>query len=1375
MTRFSTSRLVAAVALVLCSSPAFAGSISGRVLDPAGQPIAGAKVQWLPHRDEDHLAVDRASGKDPAPLGEAATDAQGRFRVVLDRPGAVSLRILPSGFSSVRLAGPFDASEDTGLDDLSVAPVKALAGTVVDEAGGPVASARVLVAGTEAMLEEDALHVAETRTAANGAFKTPEAPDGPRTITVVAPGFVPSTRVQIEPRAEERIVLARGGTVRGLVTDAAGKPSAGAIVLCEGLGIETDAAGGFRLAGIPPGVHSVVALRGEDLAARRDDVRIRKNEEVEIPLRLAKASAVTGLVVEEGTRRPLSGVRISINEAGRFLIGRSAAARRGRTDAKGRYRVGALSSRPYSVTASRDGYLPTTLPGVAASPAGGTGNIALRRAASVAGRVSDEKGQPVAGAHVRILRAGGMRAMIRRLGAGGNPRALLGGPAAVTGPDGSFRLKNLTPAHNLEIEATRGGYAPARQAGVTLKPGDAVKNVALQLRKGLEAHGRVLDSQGNPVAGAEIRAIVREPGPGGGVRAQMRFMGLDRDRPDAQTGPDGTFALRGMEEGQYTVSVSRDGFARKVVPSAEIKAAGENVWPPITLTTGAAIAGFIRDSAGQAIPGARIFVVDPGGAGPARPTDTGTDMEGRFRVDGLAPEHPLMLNISASGYATLQRNVTPPVSDLVIALKTAGVVRGRVEDADSKRPIPDFTIGRSGGRGGGPFQVVIGGAAGGDRAFHADDGSFELTEVPPGKWTVRASATGYRSADVAGVEVGEGETKEGVVLSLKRGGTVAGRVSDAGSGSAVANASVSWHSSESGGGPAGAFARLAGMGGGGGATTTDADGRFQLDGLPPGKVTVSASHPDYLDATRDIDPDKDASIELPLGSGATIAGTVVGRDGRSGVAGAQVSLNPEGDTSGRFSPDSARSDGSGNFLFDHLAGGRYQLVAQSSTGKTTMREVVVAENQRVDGVLLGMATGALLRGSVTGLPPGRLAGVRILAGAPNYSDQAVTDDSGGFVLNDVPSGQVRLQATTSFLSGRTTSKSIEVPEGAGEVPVEIAFEGASRLAGRVSRGDKPLGGLFVNANLMSGGGGGGSRSSAQTDESGQYTLEGLTDGDYMVSLGGQGVAYRKSFTVSGDTNGDIALPPIQVRGSVTDASTGEALEGVTVAIQSGAPGPGFAMKQGTTDSTGRYFIDDVDPGAYQATARRSGYQARTQPVTVSSDSVDANFGLQKGEGLSVTVVDGLTGLPLHGVTLAVFAGDGSVAFQGSLSLDSTGKGDVSSLGPGRYLAYFFSDGYAGRSAPVDVPSQNAAIAMTPGGRVDVHVGIPTQGQLVDASGQRYLLSPWRMDGQVNLAPPVTSWEHVAPGTYRLFAGPAGAQRPFAFTVLEGQAVSVDAR
>src|SRR6185369_12619258 len=106
---------------------------------------------------------------------------------------------------------------------------------------------------------------------------------------------------------------------------------------------------------------------------------------------------------------------------------------------------------------------------------------------------------------------------------------------------------------------------------------------------------------------------------------------------------------------------------------------------------------------------------------------------------------------------------------------------------------------------------------------------------------------------------------------------------------AVANASVTWHPSESEGGAMGAaMGRMMGGGGSGGSTTSDADGRFQFDGLPDSHVTVTANHSDFLEASRDVDPSKESAVDLTLGTGASIAGTVVGKDGRTGLPGALV-------------------------------------------------------------------------------------------------------------------------------------------------------------------------------------------------------------------------------------------------------------------------------------------------------------------------------------------------------------------------------------------------------------------------------------------------------------------------------------------------------
>src|SRR2546422_319350 len=83
--------------------------------------------------------------------------------------------------------------------------------------------------------------------------------------------------------------------------------------------------------------------------------------------------------------------------------------------------------------------------------------------------------------------------------------------------------------------AAKPGYATAHKPGVSLKAGDAVKDIALVVRKGLEARGKVVDATGQPVAGAEIRAAHREEGMGG-ARVQMRLMGMQGEKPDTVTG-----------------------------------------------------------------------------------------------------------------------------------------------------------------------------------------------------------------------------------------------------------------------------------------------------------------------------------------------------------------------------------------------------------------------------------------------------------------------------------------------------------------------------------------------------------------------------------------------------------------------------------------------------------------------------------------------------------------------------------------------------------------------------------------------------------------------------------------------------------------------
>jgi protocatechuate 3,4-dioxygenase beta subunit len=1364
MTRHPLSRLAVVLALVLLPVAARAAAVTGRVLDPAGAPVVGAKVVWEPYRTDEETLVDETLGTSPAVIGETVTDTEGRFRVVLDKPGLeVSIRVLPGALPGALVGGPYDSAEDAALGDVQLSVAEKVSGRVADDAGKPVAGAKVRAYGGLPFEDEDLTLYAEATTGADGSFTIGNAPASAGRVTARAKGYSPVTQTAFRERATAaRLTLRGGGIVTGSVLDPAGKPAEGAIVLAGALAVKTDASGAFRIEGVPAGAPAVEAF-SKDLAARSDSVRVKKGETVEVALRLGRSASVTGTVVDEKTRRPIPGARIAVTTGG-FVMRGSAPGRRARTDAKGKFRLAGLRPRAYSIRAGKADYLPVTMPGIVAGVSSpGTIAIALQKSASIAGRVTDEAGAPVPGARVEIARDSGLRAILR-----GGAAAVLGRGGATTGPDGAFRLRGLAPQRNATLQAAKAGFVPAKRYGVTVKSGESVKDVALVVKRGLEARGRVVDSAGQPVAGAEIRLARPESGGGGGARVMIQMAGMSREKPDASSGTDGGFRVAGLEPGEYALSVSREGYAGKTVPSVTVKAEGVSEWPPVVLTAGVAIGGFVRNGRGEPVVGAEVFSFGEGSG----PRQASTDPEGRFRLEGLSPERGVMLNVRADGYAPLQRTVSPPADDLSLVLTTSGTIRGRVEDAGSNRPITDFTASvrepRGGGMGG--MRVVLGGGQP-DRSFQSADGTFELTDVAPGKWSVSASSPGYRPAEVTGVEVAEGETKEGVVLQLKKGAVVTGRVLDPRRGSGIPNAAVSWR--EDGGGPA--MAIIAGFGGGQNSQTTDADGRFRFDGLPGGKLNVTASHPDFLDTSKPVDvPEEDeTTLDLTLSVGGAIAGTVVGKDGRTPVAGAEVELDEQGSGRSRGG-DSARADGSGNFLFEHLKAGRYRVTARSSAGSSVAREVVLAESQRLDGVLLEMASGALVRGTISGLPAGRLGGVRVFGSGRDYEDGGITDDDGRFTLRDVPPGVLRVSASTAFPSGRSASKTVDVPEGAGEVPVEIVFEGASRLSGRVTRGDRAIPGAFVMAVPDPPGSPGG-RANGQTDENGQYALEGLTDGNYQVTLSGQGVSYRKAFVVSGETDGDIVLPAVSISGVVTEAGSNEPLEGASVQLESGRETT-LAMRRAVTDSRGFYSIEDVDAGNYQLTARKERYELKTQPVSVGSSGVEVNVALARGAGLAIRAVDGLTGLPMRGVTALAFAAGGTLAFSGMVSLDSEGDGEITSLAPGSYSLYLFSDGYAPRSLPaLAVPSPKLSVALTPGGRVEVRSEAAVTGRLVEASGAAYLIGAWRRDGGITVTPPVSVWEHVAPGSYQLIvSGPSG-DRSYPVHVAEGRTTTVEVR
>jgi len=196
-------------------------------------------------------------------------------------------------------------------------------------------------------------------------------------------------------------------------------------------------------------------------------------------------------------------------------------------------------------------------------------------------------------------------------------------------------------------------------------------------------------------------------------------------------------------------------------------------------------------------------------------------------VAAPTPARYLVAQTSAPGQVTPAR----PMPDTAGAAGTA-VIRGTVVAMDTGAPLRRVQVSAFGNTA----------DARGQRVTNTDeDGGYELRELTPGRYTVRAAKAGFvalqygqRGPSDRGtpVEVAAGQVMDKVTIALPRGGVITGRITDD-IGEPMADAQVQ-------------VVRYGFMRGGrrpmpGPHTDrTDDTGAFRLYGLPPGDYYVSA-------------------------------------------------------------------------------------------------------------------------------------------------------------------------------------------------------------------------------------------------------------------------------------------------------------------------------------------------------------------------------------------------------------------------------------------------------------------------------------------------------------------------------------------------------
>ncbi|HEX2060293.1 MAG TPA: carboxypeptidase-like regulatory domain-containing protein, partial [Thermoanaerobaculia bacterium] len=348
------------------------------------------------------------------------------------------------------------------------------------------------------------------------------------------------------------------------------------------------------------------------------------------------------------------------------------------------------------------------------------------------------------------------------------------------------------------------------------KHSSARKNVALkgretrldvQLAAGQKLTGVVVTESGTPVADATVEAM---------------GAGFQSVRSDAS----GTFTFDALPAGRYRLSATKTGYAEGVLDDYD---ASSGAQARIVLKTGGTIYGRVTGLSPQEL--ANVEVTARGGRSSA---SAAVDPQGNFRIDGT-PTGVVQVSAAmtrmASGYRSSSSQtveVAPGGSQQVeIVFRGDVIVKGRI--TRNGTPLAGASV---------MFAPKSSQRQAAASASADEQGVYSVSGLEEGEYNVIVSdmqrtfspyQTTYR---VTGSGTFDIDYKTGMVR---------GRVTDSGTGEAVANASVQLR-------PPGGADSFRTMRGG----ITDSTGAFVIDSVPPGSYTITASKDGYGNQVQDL-------------------------------------------------------------------------------------------------------------------------------------------------------------------------------------------------------------------------------------------------------------------------------------------------------------------------------------------------------------------------------------------------------------------------------------------------------------------------------------------------------------------------------------------
>jgi hypothetical protein len=407
--------------------------------------------------------------------------------------------------------------------------------------------------------------------------------------------------------------------------------------------------------------------------------------------------------------------------------------------------------------------------------------VALDRGGTVTGRVTAE-GRPLSDVQVMVPFDPGTR--------------YGGTPVIVSDSNGEFTLDGLASG-SIRIEARRTGYAPA-SVTVNVSPGKEA-HAEIEMTRGLELRGRVLDPSGRPIPQADLM-----------TRGAPGSMGFGMASTDAE----GMFKLSGLADRNYTIVARKDGFAETTM---DVNPSATNDIT-ITLGRGGTVTGRILGVAPNDLPFVDVRSMHS-------PSTVHPDATGAYSLSGIPDgDAPIIASLSRPRPRSVQAvaKVVNGISSPVDLDFSSGIaVRGRVTQQGKivQGHVAFVPVAR---------QPVLMLPPGGEIAR---DGTYELRVPEAGDYEVSVGRYGTAMPVKAGHVNVTGEMVFDIEL---RGATVSGTVLDSVTRQPIPNASVM-------------ITQF------GAAQRANGAGRFSLELVADGKYQLRAQAEGYAPAVQQLE------------------------------------------------------------------------------------------------------------------------------------------------------------------------------------------------------------------------------------------------------------------------------------------------------------------------------------------------------------------------------------------------------------------------------------------------------------------------------------------------------------------------------------------